>query len=69
MTSAVSLSVMVTVSELAAPIVISASPLVILVSVTVTDSLSSSNESSSTATSIVAEVVLARMVTVPVSAV
>ena len=59
----------VTVSELAAPIVIFVSPLVILVSVTVTNSLSSNNESSRTETSMEAEVALARIVTVPINVV
>ena len=68
-TVAVSSSLIVTVALSAAPIEMSASPAVIESNVSVTDSLSSKIESSATATSIVAEVCPARIVTVPESGV
>ena len=69
-TSAVSSSAMVTVAAFAAPsMAMSASPDVIAVSVTMTVSSPSTTRSFSTLTSMVADVVPARMVTVPESAV
>ncbi len=68
-TSAASSSAMVTVAALVAPIETSASPAVTVFSVTVTVSLSSMSESSTTVRSIVAAVFPARIVTAPASGV
>ena len=68
-TVAVSLSVMFSVAEFAAPIAIWGAPLLIALNVTLTVSVGSTRLSSSTGTAIVADNWLAGMVTLPLNGV